>query len=73
MIQWQNRSRLFNAFEAIIQEPLIVEKQTILHLKALIMDIKIPEDEGLGVIKGLPCTQFVKRVIFSGKKGVASP
>ena len=43
------------------------------HFKPLIMDIKIPEGEGLGIIRGLPCTQFVKKVIFSGKKDVASP
>ena len=61
MIQYQIGSSLFHAFEAIIQELLIVEKQTIPHFKPLIMDIKIPEGEGLGIIRGLPRTQFVKK------------
>ena len=37
------------------------------------MDIKIPEGEGRGIIRDLPRLQFLKKMIFSGKKGVASP
>ena len=38
------------------------------HLNALIMDIKIPDKEGRGVIRGLPRPLFVKSVLFR-KKG----
>ena len=41
MVQYPNRSRVFQSFEGIIEELLTVEKQTIPHFKPLIMDIKI--------------------------------
>ena len=47
---------------------MIVKKQMIPHLNALIMDIKIPDKEGRGVIRGLPRPPFVKSVLFR-KKG----
>jgi len=33
-------------------------------MKALIMDIEISEEEGLGIIGGLPSPLFVKNVLF---------
>ena len=47
---------------------MIVKKQMIPHLNALIMYIKIPDKEGRGVIRGLPRPLFVKSVLFR-KKG----
>ena len=47
---------------------MIVRKQMIPHLNALIMDIKILDKEGRGVFRGLPCPLFVKSVLFR-KKG----
>ena len=55
-------------FLQIKWEPMIVKKQMIPHLNALIMDIKIPDKEGRGVIRGLPRPLFVKSVLFR-KKG----
>ena len=47
---------------------MIVQKQMIPHLKALITDIYILEEEGCGIIRGLPRPLFVKSVLFR-KKG----
>ena len=47
---------------------MIVQKQMIPHLKTLMMDINILEEIGGGIIRGLPCTLFVKSVLFM-KKG----
>ena len=47
---------------------MIVQKQMIPHLKALMMDILILEEEGRGIIRGLPRPLFVKSVLFR-KKG----
>ena len=55
-------------FLQIKWEPMIVKKQMIPHLNALIMYIKIPDKEGRGVIRGLPRPPFVKSVLFR-KKG----
>ena len=48
---------------------MIVQKQMIPHLKALMMDIIILEEEGRGIIRGLPRPLFVKSVLFR-KKGL---
>ena len=50
---------------------MIVQEQMIPHWKALILDIEILEEEGRGIIRGLPRPLFVKSVIFR-KKGVAT-
>ena len=42
----------------------MVEKQTIPHLKALIVGILNPEDWGRGSVIGLPRPLFVKNVLF---------
>ena len=42
----------------------MVEKQTIPHLKALIVGILNPEDWGRGFVIGLPRPLFVKNVLF---------
>ena len=42
----------------------MVEKQTIPHLKALIVGILNPEDLGRGFVIGLPRPLFVKNVLF---------
>ena len=42
----------------------MVEKQTIPHLKDLIVDILHPEDWGRGSVIGLPRPLFVKNVLF---------
>ena len=55
-------------FLQIKWEPMKIKKQMIPHLNALIMDIKIPDKEGRGVIRGLPRPLFVKSVLFR-KKG----
>jgi len=47
---------------------MIVQKQMIPHLKALLLDIKIPEEEGRGLIRGLPRLLFVKSVLFRKKR-----
>ena len=47
---------------------MIVQKQMIPHLKALVMAVLIPEGEGRGIIRGLPRPPFVKSVLFR-KKG----
>ena len=47
---------------------MIVQKQMIPHLKALMMDILILEEEGHGNIRGMPRPLFVKSVLFR-KKG----
>jgi len=69
----RKRCRLFQAYEGIIQELLTEEEQTIPHFKALIMNNEFLEEEGCGIIRDLSRLQFVKKIILSGKKGVASP
>ena len=49
----------------------MVEKQTIPHLKALIVGILNPEDWGRGFVIDLQRPLFVK-IYFLGKVGVAS-
>ena len=50
----------------------MVEKQAILHLKALIVGILNPEDWGRGFVIGLPHTLFVKNVLWQAPD-VATP
>ena len=52
----------------IDSEPRVTEKQTIPHLEALRVHVKIPEDQGRGCFRGLPRPLFVKSVLFR-KKG----
>ena len=61
---WSTSNTGFD-FLQIEREPMIVQKQMITHLKALILDVKIPEEEGCGVNRG---PLFVKSVLFR-KKG----
>ena len=42
----------------------MVQRHTILHLKALIVDKKIPEGQGRGSIMGLPQSLFLKSSIY---------
>ena len=51
----------FMRFNECFKNLLIVEKQTIPHFKPLIMDSKILEGEGRGIIRDLPRPQFVKK------------
>ena len=46
----------------------MVQEQMIPHWKALILDILILEEEGRGIVRGLPRPLFVKSVLFR-KKG----
>ena len=64
---WYTSNTSFG-FLQIKREPMIVQKQMIPHLKALMMDILILEEEGRGIIRGLPRPLFVKSVLFR-KKG----
>ena len=64
---WSTSNTSFG-FLQIEREPMIVQKQMIPHLKALMMDILILEGEGRGIIRGLPRPLFVKSVLFR-KKG----
>ena len=43
---------------------MIVEKQMIPHLNALIMDIEIPDKKGRGVIRGLATPTVCEKITF---------
>jgi len=46
------------------QKLCMLQRLTIPHLKALIMDKKILEAKGRGITRGLPRPLFVKSVLF---------
>ena len=64
---WSTSNTSFG-FLQIERESMIVQKQKISHLKALMMEISILKEEGRGIIRGLPRQLFVKSVLFR-KKG----
>ena len=57
-----------NTNSLITPELKVVEKKIILHFIGLIMDIRILEEQGHGIIRGLLRPLFVKSVLFR-KKG----
>ena len=54
------RSLHYPAFFKILKEPTIVQKQTIPHMKALILNFLVPEEQGPGIIMERPRPHPVK-------------
>ena len=50
-----------------------VQRSTIPHFEALVIDNKIPEEQGCIIFKGLPCPFFLKSTLFTNKWTVSSP
>ena len=50
----KRRSLHSPAFFKILKEPTIVQKQTIPHIKALILSFLEPEAQGHGIFRGAP-------------------
>ena len=54
----QNQNKLCSlhspAFFKILKEPTLLQKQTILHIKALLFSFLEPEEQGRGITMGVP-------------------
>ena len=49
-------------FSLILHEPLVVQKQTVPHMKASIFRYYQAEEEGCGNNRGLPCLFSIKSI-----------
>ena len=68
----QNRSEHFSWFKnypsgtlsKMLKEPLLLQKQVIIHMKALSLWSQVPDRQGPGIILGTPFPFSLKRYIF---------
>jgi hypothetical protein len=70
-ISWY-KQYISSTFGHILKEPLLVQKQTILHMKTPILSFLELEGQGRGIIMGMPCLIPVK-ILLSGEKSVWHP
>ena len=76
----QNRSEHFSWFKnypsgtlaKVLKEPLLLQKQVIIHMKALSLRYQVPDRQGPGIILGAPF-QFSLKSILSRKSGCGNP
>ena len=62
-----NNIGISSTFGQILKEPLLVQKQTILQMKAPILNFSEPEGQGRGIIVGMPRLLPAKNLL-SGEK-----